>query len=328
MTRKDYISLINDWLVVKNEMRFREAVEHYNERVYPFPYERFEDIIYVCRRIKEKYGIDYSYKLDANYYQRVIWQRAILGRELEEEAKVSTEWVLFGCLIDTFLDSETFSNIFKDKLCMKLNGDIFFKNQPSPCTVLPEIDILTKDIYSYLTRESTKKSACYSYLSKSIERALASEKYISTGSLKIGKYKNDNLPLLVDKSVEFEKTAYMISIFPYLNKQCISLIINISEVFWLIDDLCDCFDDVKARRKNSLLFMFARDDEDIDTEERLFRVYKNIPQICERIEQNLDKVRVMVGEEYYYYLTVLIWRWGKEIREEFENDVNPSSVEV
>ena len=122
------------------------------------------------------------------------------------------------------------------------------------------------------------------------------------------------LPLVTDKSVAFEQAAFEIAVAGHGNAHTENAAENMGKLFWLVDDICDFPEDIKERRRNSLLYYLVPEEDEINLQTRVTLAYKRIDKAIDELICCLRQLPALVANPLYMYMLRTIWDWGKNIR--------------
>lgn len=273
----------------------------------------FEKLYSLLDTVESKYEFDLQKTLLPNYKKFVLWQKVFLGGVDNAKILVATEFIVFCCLVDKFLDSNRFSKEEKEHICQKIKSNNFTSASVYESTKFVELDLLLNDIRLFILNERGNSSEKKELLN-AIDKALISEEYMYRNPLVVEDGVDlESLHYLTDKSVEFEKAAFMISVFGNNTDKTMQAAINVGKIFWLVDDLCDIPEDIEYKRKNSLLFLKMQLGL-LSIEERMKNVLINIDEYIKELIENLEGLKVLAGKDFYEYIVNDIWEWCLGIR--------------
>lgn len=320
MTPQKYYKIFND-CIEENPFIFDEKIKKdYSD--YPLPMADYSDIINVLDQVYKKYDFDLHKQLQPNYTKFVLWQLSSIDQRHESQIKIAIKWILFCCLADKFLDSVRFTVEQKKAICKKLDVKWFTQPEQFVSNEFEEMDILLNDIRKFITSKQIIDCSYFSQLIKSIQNAFVSEIYMSTTFLDaVEPFKNDSRELLIDKSVEFERVAFMLSVLPESNNKIEKIAISMGEIMWLIDDLCDFVEDVQCKRKNSLLYMFIKDDDTFDLSYRVKVVSERLSTVFFMIHKRLELIKNGADESMYSYMIFLVRDWCENVRDTINQEI-------
>lgn len=298
---KHIYNTITDLIFNAND-NYQVRLQSDNECVLP------EHVRKVLSEIAEKYDYDMKKKYLINMEFISEWQKSVIGYVDVESAIIATEYIIFCCVVDKMLDSRRFSDEFKGNLLKYVIIDSFISDTPltNEEKELECVFDLVADIRSFLNRYSGRKK---NDLMCEIEKALASECFMSTHDLKYDISKND-VHFLIDKSVSFESSALKISLLPFNTNSDLQAYL-IGEVFWLIDDICDLLDDYKNGRINSLLYYNNNADQITD---RLVYAVEHIDYSISQLKEKVDLLKQHSNVTMHEFLKEQIWWWLSDAR--------------
>lgn len=267
-----------------------------------------EHIRKTLSEIADKYDYDMKKKYLINMEFISEWQKSVIGYTDVESALIASEYIVFCCVVDKILDSRRFSYDFKISLLKYIIIDSFISDIPltNDEKELECVFNLVTDIRHFLNQYSGGKK---NDLMCEIEKALASECFMSTHDLKYDISKND-VHFLIDKSVCFESSALKMSLLPF-DTHSDSQAHSIGEIFWLIDDICDLLDDYKNGRINSLLY-YNNNADHID--DRLVYAVEHIDFIIIQLKEKVDLFKLQSNVTMHEFIKEQIWWWLSDAR--------------
>ncbi len=311
----DAVSPKNFYLFLYDEvlMKYKEMFEYCSrldvskEIVAPGRRD-YDELNELLLQIHEKYNID----MNVNYAQLYLWQKCFLEKTNDEAILAASYLVKFCVMADCILDSTRFSEKQKKYVCKKSN---LLLRQTDSKGEFPELDRLLSGFLNYMHMQKDDVFFSKEILKKTLRKAFQSEIYMYKSKIDFSEdLKGKNLSLLVDKSIEFEKVAFIVSLYGNNNETSVLAAELLGKVFWLVDDLCDFIDDIKTGRKNSLLIYCADKETFGSFEERLANVFKNMNRAAKELESTLRKLRNYVDEPFFCFLAVHIWNWFEPVR--------------
>ena len=250
-----------------------------------------------------------------NYNQFALWQMNFMGQIDENMICIALEFVIFCCLADKILDSGRFTDADKQKVCERLNVDRFFSSHTWNGDLFPELDILLNDIRKFLTSVVCKEPEEAQYIKNSMQDAFESEIYMYSSPLRAYEsISNADIDLLIDKSVKFETVAFLLSSTNHNNETSHKAARCIADIFWRIDALCDFIEDIKFRRKNSILFFCAPNEQDMTLMTREEKAVANVDFFIDDLQKELILLHSLVCKELYQYILDEVWDWCTYVR--------------
>lgn len=317
INEKIYYKKIYEKLIVANSDIFSGCVEkNFPEIVIDNQY--FEQLYNLLDQVEKKYEFDMQKIVIPNYKKFALWQECYFGKIDIEKIKIATEFIIFCCLVDKFLDSGRFTREEKNLVCQKIVADNFFSSKNYKSDIFIELDILLNNIRKFIL-DNECSNAEKDKLLKLIDKALVSEVYMYRHPLgENDAMEKKDYHYLIDKSIEFEKSAFAIATYTANNERSENAAKNVGNVFWIIDDLCDLMEDIKYNRKNSLLFVGIDCDEPISISKRIEYAYKNMDWFIEKLINNLNALKNNSSEKFYDYIVNEVWEWCFDIRRMFK----------
>ena len=310
ISEHQYYQKLYNMFIKENQRLFDECTAHVFSSKIPKPEgETYEKLQSLLSTIEQKYGFD----MRLNYKQLYLWQRTVMSEVDEERMLVAGKLVLFCCLIDNFLDSPRFSIAAKNKLCEMAGMTFFNLKRQKDSPNFYEINILAQDVLRFYQDHPT--DIAYPNWKEDLFHAFQSEVYMYRSMLK----KREGLPdedlgLLIDKSIKFEKAAFLTATYGHNTAQSVEVAKLLGEVFWLVDDLCDFIEDVHAGRKNSLLFYCVQESGVFTLEQRIEMAYANMDLAIDRLNSVLIRLRALVNLDMISFIVSQIWKWCYNVR--------------
>lgn len=253
------------------------------------------------------------------YIKFILWNKSLFsGEPYNQYFEAAINFNLLCCMIDRVLDEES-CDISKESILRRTNWDNVCKyfTCEEPYTDDEDvIDYLYKKVCATFAKMMDKDVERYQYILKKIKEASVSEFYMATHELKSSP--NDNLSLLVDKSISFEEACYLISAFEkgdqidalYANAN------NVAKIYWLIDDICDLFEDFRSNNNNSILSQYVKDN--CSLEETFDNVTEEIEKYICLLLDCFSNIEKFACEEFYIYLKATICKWKKSMEDRME----------
>ncbi|MBR4026651.1 MAG: hypothetical protein IKJ01_03715 [Lachnospiraceae bacterium] len=130
----------------------------------------------------------------------------------------------------------------------------------------------------------------------------------------VEKFDPKEMPLLVDKSIQFETAAFLMATFGRNTNISLDAAIETANIFWLVDDLCDFIEDIKAKRKNSMLFFCVHNNELLTIAERAKIAFHNAEEFICLLEENLTLLKTNTSQQFYQYILNEVWEWCSNVR--------------
>lgn len=314
LSSRQYYSYINKNFIVRNKDMFKNCQIKFLSCM-PLPDGVFDQLLSVLDVVQSKYGFDMQKMCLPNYNKFLVWQKNNSGKVNYQEMLVAIEFIVFCCLADKILDSQRFSDAEKEKVCQKLDVGLFLSEDEFESGYFVEMDILLNNIRRFLVQENIKKHPYYRIIEEKMEKAFKSEKYMSKNFLKpVEKMKMEEMPLLIDKSVEFEIVAFLLGVFSDISEDALVISKCIANIFWLVDDLCDFVEDIKFKRKNSVLFFCTKMDMEMSLTDRVEMAYENIDLFINELEKNLYNLETLSGRDLFDYILNEVWEWFTDVR--------------
>lgn len=315
---KDLYLFLYDEVLMKHKEIFQYCFRSDISREIAAPSGRdYDELHELLLRIREKYDID----MKVNYAQLYLWQKCFLEKTNDEAILAASCLVKFCVMADWILDSTCFSEEQKEYVCGK---SVLLLGQTDGKEEFPELDRLLSGFLNYMHTQKDDVFFRKEILKRTLRKAFRSEIYMYKSKIDFSEdIKEKNLSLLVDKSIEFEKAAFIVSLYGNNNETSVLAAELLGKVFWLVDDLCDFIDDIKAGHKNSLLIYCADKETYGSFEERLENVFQNMNRAVKELENTLRRLRNYVDEPFFCFLVTHIWNWFEPVRIAVQSNERP-----
>lgn len=305
-------------LLVENELIATAKIKEVEERAYIKYYTEYLEYL---SKYKEfgKFWVEFGNHIDklAKVYCTTfaMWQKEFdIEDENYEKLFTAINFYILGCLIDYILD-EGSRSVSKKVALEKINWnkvECYYDGKK----YLEKKDVV--DIFYYYMcqgldylRNTNKEE--YEIIKNNIKLALESEMYISTNPLFEGG-DNEKYELLTDKSVSFVKASFGMACFEVKDKERFAICMEAtSKAFWLVDDLCDVFIDVKDNTRNSILCQNFFDDMEI--EKALEHLYSNLEKYVFELKTCMNNLQEYLSKECYEYMLSIVCEWDVQIIE-------------
>lgn len=314
----EYYSSVYFNLITKIRDNVIKAESNYKHQC-AFPENDFLDVINLLDVVYEKYGFDMHRQLQPAYEHLIIYQNCFLTKLNIESVKVAIEFVLLCCLVDKILDSPRFSNNDKHIVCEKLDIKYLTQEIEFYSDNFVEIDIFLNMIKSFLNK--SRNTAYYETIIDSIQKAFKSEIYMSKNFLELNSNKidSDEIHFLIDKSIEFEKAAFLLTVIDFQNDECERIAMILARIIWLVDDVADFVEDIQCKRINSLLYYFVDDKYNLTLQERINLAFNNIDNVYDMLLNLLNSLQDF-NEELYNIMLIQVWDWCDNVRRYIEKE--------
>lgn len=303
-----YLFLYNE-IMIKHKQFFLECSKRDVSKTISMPSGKgYDELTALLSSVCEKYGL----RLRINYEQLYLWQTCFL-KEKSDDAILAASYLVQACILaDHILDSPDFTKKQKEAVCRKINWNSGMGESENE---FPELSLLFTGFRDYFEKQKEDPLLNEALLYQMIQKAIDSEIYMYESKLDFFEdMEDENLFLLIDKSVEFEKAVFITALYGNNTEESIVAAGILGKIFWLVDDLCDFMDDVKAGRKNSLLLYCADRTNYITFEQRLRSVFANLNLAVEELETSLESLREYVSEEFFDFLILQIWKWFEPVK--------------
>lgn len=312
LSTRQYYQRLYEELLLKHKDEFNDCLSRDSGlTVSPPETEEYVRLNRLLGQVEEKYG----FQMTLNYKQLYLWQRNFCPVADDSSLLAAGKLVLFCCLADNLLDSPRFSDKEKESVCEKaLTQRELSLSRPSKAC-FPELDALRDEAYGFYEKRPQDDVYPVAAVMDDLALAFRSETYMYHSRLKDYETLPDSdLPLLADKSVRFEKAALLTTSFGNNTERSVKAAVTMGRIFWLTDDLCDLIDDLRAKRKNSLLFFYADSSDALSLLERAALVYQNMGQAIMTLWGELENLRKLVDKDLYAFMVSQVWKWCHHVR--------------
>lgn len=272
----------------------------------------YHELYTLLDQVEHKYEFDLQKNIATNHTRFTLWQQYFCGNAAPANTLAATRFVIFCCLADKILDSNRFSLDQKEAVCKKLHSQHFFSERSYESQNFPELDILLNQIRIYLLK-CNLSSKDRDELEEHMRRAFNSEIFMYRYPLKkLDAMAESDLPLLIDKSVEFELSASLIAGPSPYSPQMVKAATCIGRIMWIIDDLWDLPEDAAAFRRNSFLF-FDLPLESCSIKERIHGAQANIKLHVDMLVNDFQSLKKIVNSTLFNHIRWIVCKWSRHI---------------
>lgn len=317
ITIQEYYNSVNEGFLKTHMPLFKESLSYRideNEKAIQGSSKLIEllDLVY------DKYDFNLHKQIKPNLQQFYLYQLQICGKTDSHRLDVALVFVLFCCLADKFLDSPRFSEEEKEYICQKLDTKHLLSDIPYGSEHFQEMNELLNYLRAFMVKHSDFPR--FQVLIEDIQDAFASEMYMSKAHLPMSeKSTKKDLYLLTDKSIKFEKSAFLLSVLGDITPDADTIADSIAKIFWLADDLCDFVEDVQCKRKNSLLYLYTSETEKLSLTERVEQTYRNLSSIYTLLDEEIERLSMVATPQLYHFIITQVWDWFSDVRKKAEN---------
>lgn len=312
ISAKKYYEHIYERIICRNRAMFADCDAKNLEKIV-IPMEKYSWLYVLLDQVEIRYGFNLQKMCAPNYNKFILWQNCFIKEQVPAALDAAMQFVIFCCLADKILDSCRFDNMQKEAVCEKLNIKNFLSVERFESNQFPEMDTLLNNIRVFLLSAENKLER--DKIAVSIEKAFCSEIFMWKSPLQWKEeMERAKFYLLSDKSIQFELAAFLMASFGRNHDKSYKAALETANVFWLIDDLCDFIEDIKARRKNSILFYCVHTKGEVTLLERAEEAVKNVDEFVDLLEINLDLLRRNTDDVFFEYIVNEIWDWCTELR--------------
>lgn len=269
----------------------------------------------ILNDIKDKYGFDLSKVIKFNNCKFNLWRNEFC---CNQDSTIVTEviaYVSLCCLSDLILDSHRLGENEKKVIINVLSADFFEERNKlkNPTYNNSSVLYLYDCFLSALKRIENYDITYYISIKNDVMSAFQSEIYISTHSLLFPDRVDIND--LTSKSIEFVKAGLQLCAYDTDDRSRMDLCAEaVAKLFWLIDDLCDLYDDLKNNIKNSIIYL--QEGKTYNIENSIDFVFSNIDVFFECITDNLNYLKDNLSTETFNFFLYELYDWIIGIREE------------
>ena len=314
ISERQYYQFIYQRLIEKNINLFADCDESKLVCI-EISKEQFRWFYELLDCVEKKYGFDMQKILLPNYNKFVLWQKCFMQEYKIENIEIAMQFIVFCCLADKILDSKRFLIEQKEVVIHKLNIKHFISNSDYVSDEFQELDRLLNNIRRFIEKHMHKNSVELKKILDCMECAFRSEIYMATVPL-LHKEKFDPAKrcLLIDKSVQFETAAFLLASFGANSARTQKAALDVANIFWQIDDLCDLMEDIKAKRRNSMLFLCVHESNELTLAERAHKCVENAEEYIIMLEKNIWLLKQDANDAFYTYILNEVWEWCSYLR--------------
>lgn len=314
ISERQYYQFIYKRLIEKNMHLFADCDES-NLVCIEMPKERFSWFYELLDCVEKNYGFDMQKILLPNYNKFMLWQECFMQECKPENIEIAMQFIVFCCLADKILDSKRFSAEQKTTVMNKLNIKHFTSNSEYISNEFQELDRLLNNIRRFMEKLGNKNAVELKKIWDCMERAFQSEIYMASVPL-LQREKSDQsrFGLLTDKSVQFEIAAFLLASLGENTANTQKAALDVANIFWQIDDLCDLTEDIKAKRRNSMLFLCVQEKNELTLAERAQKCVENAEKFILMLEENIRLLKMDSNDAFYTYVVNEVWEWCSHVR--------------
>jgi len=317
ITVQEYYNTIYEDFIKKRMQLFESSLSyHYDDNEQLL--RGSPELIALLDVIYEKYDFNLHIQIRPVMQHFYLYQLQICNDTDPKKLEAALLFVLFCCLGDKFLDSLRFTKEDKKCICQKLNTDYISCEKPYESTHFQELDAFINQIRTFIVSQPDISEL--QSLLKEMQEAFDSEIYMSKTKLPMSElFRKEDLHLLIDKSVKFERSAFFLSVLGNVTSEAEIIADSIAKIFWLVDDLCDFAEDVQCKRRNSLLFLYADETQEVGLPERIEQTCRNLPRIYSLLDEEIERLHRYADPQLYHVIIAQVWDWFSNVREKANN---------
>lgn len=258
-----------------------------------------------------EFGVGYGENAINNYIKYNLWTLEFC-KNLNNNAMIKTS-ILFNilcCVIDTVLDHEIDGKIENarkltdwDQIGCFYQGDVYEEKDNIMDFMMNYISIAFSKMID-IDKKHTQE------IIGNVKNALASELYVSK-KIQLKDYRHLEKEQLINKSTKFIIACHQIAGFRTDDwdrmSYCASLI---GEIFMLVDDIGDLYEDIENGFTNSILY----ENFQMDCLNKSIEVIMHkMPGYIKKIRENLELLKSETNEEIYWFYLQEVSDWYTSI---------------
>lgn len=247
----------------------------------------------LCERIKQQYGYNARNVLLVNSKKFYVIAQYYRKTVVVSNLRIAIVFLLLGCLLDHLLDAgdEKQKEIARKKLSWTYCGEYFMG-----ATELKEDDVID-ELYSELacafSQIHEETPIVYVQLLENIKIAVSAE--LNAVSISAS---NDE-QLIMNKSALFVLIAGMIGMYDMPNlKEITEFFWKMGEIFAIIDDLCDFYEDRENGQKNMVNMLIMDEGEE-----------NAIKRLITRLNDTMNQIENTMPAQIYMLLLMQVQEW-------------------
>lgn len=268
--------------------------------------DEYKNLMRLLDSIEEKYGFNMHTQCKVNYEFLTVWREMCDIYVDDVYLTAAVKFILACCIADKILDSKRFVQDEKESVSGMLMHIRENNYQIAQTERFNELGILFNEIFHVIY--SIWDEDLKQMLINKIERAFRSEDFMWRYKLTDVSERDIDFSLLVDKSIEFESAALLLSISQEYNNKYVSCANLIGKIFAMVDDMCDFIEDIKNNRINSILY-WNRFNCDNTLENRIDSVVDNMESFIAKLDSAITELKAHVSDDAYYYIMGMIKEW-------------------
>lgn len=266
-----------------NYIKSRVNLETYLKKYY------FDERI--IRKIKNDYNIRFNNVFLINSKKFYLISKLYLEKTNKYFIETAIYFIVLGCLLDALIDNglEYQKREAKNKIDINYCNDYLINfNKAKENNA---IDLLFEKVGEGLKQIKEIDESYYIEIIELIKRAIESELYV------VSKCSLDNEKCMIqNKSILFSVISLKIALIG--NKYDDDIFFSIGELFALIDDLCDYFEDKISLQKNIII-------SKIENEKYDFVINSTV----NRLEELLEEIKNKTNKEIYNFFIFELFDW-------------------
>lgn len=310
--QKEYIQLLKQKFSKTDIINAKNYKSKYEKEIKEIPNKQKTLFDVIIQKSKEIYGFDLTKVYTFNYVKYYLWRKEFCKNDDDDWKEAALSFVCLSCLSDLIFDSKRLEEREKQHVANILTRDYFQKSISIDMDMTTEdpIDILYSMFVKHMKRLKEYNFKVFLELQTDILNAFESEIYISTNKLVFPE--KINIDLITSKSIEFVSSCLYLSAVDTQDsvrmKKCA---VAIAKLFWLVDDLCDLYDDIENQIKNSILFL--QNGEVKNLENSIDFVFENLDTFFEVIEENLEVLKNNLSDDVYIFFLYELYDWVEAV---------------
>lgn len=310
--QKEYMQLLKQKFSKTDIINAIKYKSRYEEKIKEIPQKQKTLLDVSIQKSKDVYGFDLTKVYTFNYMKYYLWRKEFCKKDDDEWKEAALSFVCLSCLSDLIFDSKRLGEKEKQHVAKILTRNYFKKSISTDMSRITEdpIDVLYAIFVKHMKRLQEYNFKIFLELQTDILNAFESEIYISTDKLVFPE--KINIDLITSKSIDFVSSCLYLSAVDTHDfirmKKCA---IAIAKLFWLVDDLCDLYDDIENQIKNSILFL--QNEEVRSLENSIDFVFENIDTFFEVIEENLELLKNNLSYDVYIFFLYELYDWVEAV---------------
>lgn len=309
--RKDeYINKLVELFKVYGIYKKNGYLDNYLQEIYEKYDKEYIKCIGNMKELLSLDGIENYLRIYTVKY--IIWRKEFCGNNyLPSVFETAVIFNIFCCLVDGILDGELI-NITKESALEKINWKSMERYFGE------EIYTYNKDILDLLYNKISigfkyiklADKELYKIIKNKIYLSFQSEIYVSTTKFSVNN--KEDMDLLINKSIQFVEVCFLIAAIGTKEIERLEVCTKCeAKIFWLIDELCDLYDDIETETKNSILCKYISNNNNINR--IIDNIFLDLEEYVNEIKECMNILKNNVGREVYDFLLTHVIIWSKDL---------------